>query len=144
MTEIRASISLLLVLLGASIPIIAFFLFIYAIKRMEHKQIMAAIEKGVPLPELKPLTISRRVSPSWIKSLTIGIAFLGFSLPFLFEFFEPLLCRNYVSKEQLMPGGLFFAIGISFFVRGLLLRKYQSQIPSENPRDNNAGKSEKA
>ena len=138
MKDICDGITVLLVFLGMSLPIIILFLFLFSKKRMEHKQIMAAIEKGIPLPELKPLTSSRRATPAcaWIKSLTIGIAFLIFSLPFLFKFLEPFIRRDYVSENALMPFGVFFAVGAAFLIRGLLLRKYQKEHPTDDLKNN--------
>jgi hypothetical protein len=44
----------LLVLLGVSSPIIVVGVIYYLKKRLEHKQIMAAIEKGTPLSDFIP------------------------------------------------------------------------------------------
>ena len=73
-------------------------------KRLDHKQIMAAIEKGTPLSELRP---AKQPSPAWIKSITIGIALLLVSLPFL----GPFISSGHFSEESLMPFGILFAIG---------------------------------
>lgn len=96
-------------------------------KRLEHKQIMAAIEKGIPLSELRP---AKPTGPAWIwiKSITVSIVLLLMSLPFLFKFLEPLIRRSYFSESSLMLFGILFAIGLAFFIRGLLLRKAQRQI----------------
>ncbi|MDT8303160.1 MAG: hypothetical protein RQ760_16905, partial [Sedimentisphaerales bacterium] len=61
----------------ATVAIIIGLLIFFA-KRLEHKQIMAAIEKGTPLSDLKR-TKSESVGPVWIKYLTGGITlfFIG-------------------------------------------------------------------
>ena len=105
------------------------FSFLFYKRHLEHKQIMAAIEKGMPLSELRPL---KPAGPLWIKSLTVGIALLIISLPFLYMFLRPLIRGDHTHEGKLLPFGIFFAIGIAFFIRGLLQRKTQQQIqPSD-------------
>ena len=115
----------LLVLLIFALIVAYFFLK----KRLEHRQIMAAIEKGTPLSELRP---AKPTGPTWIRSVTIGIALLLASLPFLYMFLESLIRRGYTNEGGLFPFGILFAIGIAFFIRGLLQRKTekaQNQLP---------------
>ena len=93
----------------------------YFCKRLEHKEILAAIEKGTPLSELK----SRKpelAGPVWIKYLTGGIIFFFVGLAFLFggaawdhggvgPFVAFILC----------------GVGIAWLLRGLLYRKYEKK-----------------
>jgi hypothetical protein len=68
-------------------------LLVFFAKRLEHKQILAAIEKGTPLSDLKPRK-SESVGPVWIKYLTgcgVGIAWLV----------RGLLCRKYEIQSRL-------------------------------------------
>jgi len=121
----QEGITVILIFLGLSTPLIIIGLIYYIKKRLEHKQIMAAIEKGTPLSELRPPTPA---TPNWIRSISVGIAFLIFSLPFLYMFLELFIRRSYFTEKNLMPFAVFFAIGFAFFIRGLLLRKAQRQI----------------
>jgi len=106
-----------LLVLPVSALIVAYF---FLKKRLEHRQIMAAIEKGIPLSELRP---AKPIGPTWIRSVTIGIALFLISLPFLYMFFDPLFRGGYTNGGLLFPFGIFSAIGIAFFIRGLLQRK---------------------
>lgn len=95
-------------------------------KRLEHQQIMAAIEKGTPLSEIKPVELKKR-EINWIKSLTTGIALLligiGMAIVSLSSF-----C--YTTPDEDKSFGLsiaamvLIAIGIAGIVRGILQRKY--------------------
>jgi len=123
---IVGGLTVLIIFLGISSPIIIIGLIYYLKKRLEHKQIMAAIEKGTPLSELRP---PKSAGPAWIKNLTAGIALLIIAL----------------GLGVAGPGGnvdnfLVFVlggVGIAFFIRGLLQRKTQRQIqPSDQ---SNAG-----
>jgi hypothetical protein len=112
--------------------VIAIGLAIYFAKRLEHKQIMAAIEKGTPLSELKRLKPTL-TGPEWIKYLTGGIIILA--VAFAFGFGEQL--------NRLLGGTSFVAIilcgvGISLIVRGLLHRKYclKNQAANNNNKEN--------
>jgi len=91
----------------------------YFAKRLEHKQIMAAIEKGIPISELRP-TKPKPAGPLWIKHLTVGIVLLAIALG--------LALGGGVILVAFVLGG----IGIASIVRALLYRKYQPQIqPSD-------------
>jgi len=137
---IAASWIVLIVFVGIASPIIVLIicLFYYLKKRLEHTQIMAAIEKGAPLSELRLAKETvRRKGPAWIKSIVVGIALIFISLPFLVMSLEPLICRGDVDDEGLVPFGVLFGIGLAFFIRGLLLRKTWRQSPPSS--QTNAG-----
>lgn len=103
------------------IEVIAVLSFIFFLRRLRHKEIMAAIEKGISLPT-KP-TIPK--GPRWITNISVGIGFLIVSLTFL-----GLLLGNYIHKKEfdegmLVPSGICLAVGVALLVRGLLQRKIQ-------------------
>jgi len=60
----------------------------------------------------------------------IIVTTLCFSLIPLFAFVEPLIRDKDVTSQNLLVFGIFFAIGVPFLFRGLLLRKAQRQIKS--------------
>jgi len=135
METIGAAFAVLIIFVGMASPIIVIGLVYYFKKRLDHKQIMAAIEKGTPLSDLRP---AKPTGPLWIKNLTVGIALLVISLPFLYMFLRPLIRGDHAHEGRLLPFAIFFAIGIAFFIRGLLQRKVQPQIqPSDQ---SNTGK----
>jgi len=99
---------------------------IYFAKRLEHKQIMAAIEKGTPLSELRRPRPGP-TGPEWIKYLAGGIVVLAIAFAFGFE----------GQLDRLLGGSSFVAIilcgvGISLIVRSLLYRKYCLKDPAAN------------
>jgi len=132
METIGAAFAVLIIFVGMASPIIVIGLVYYFKKRLDHKQIMAAIEKGTPLSDLRP---AKPTGPLWIKSLTVGIALLVISLPFLYMFLEPLIHGDHTHEGRLLPFAIFFAIGIAFFIRGLLQRKTQQQIQPSDQSD---------
>jgi len=95
-------------------------------KRLEHQQILAAIEKGIPLSELRPVV---KKGADWIISLTVGVAFLlmgiGMAIVSLIYF-----CGG-ASFGLLMPSVVFFAIGTAGIIRGILLRKAEKALSAE-------------
>ena len=103
-------------------------LLVFFAKRLEHKQILAAIEKGTPLSDLKPRK-SETVGPVWIKYLTGGITLFFIGLAFLFG-------GAVWDKGGVGPFVAFIlcGIGIAWLVRGLLCRKYeiQSRLSANN------------
>jgi hypothetical protein len=100
----------------------------YFTKRLEHKQIMAAIEKGVPLSELgqhKP-RLTAPAGPAWIKCLCGGILVLFIAFGFLLE--------GTWSGEILVTFVL-LGVAVSLITRGLLYRKYYLKSQSANQND---------
>jgi hypothetical protein len=105
-------------------------------KRLEHKQIVTAIERGTPLSELRP---AKPTGPVWVKNLTAGIAFLitGAGLLWIgndaFEFWiHEQSWRKAFGYLQIGPfalGVVFFAVGLSRVIRGILQRKAETPHP---------------
>ncbi|MCJ7617218.1 MAG: hypothetical protein MUO43_11860 [Desulfobacterales bacterium] len=125
MHDIMAGFTVLIILIGVSSPIIVVGVIYYLKKRLEHKQIMAAIEKGTPLSEIIPPK-PRPVGPAWIKYVSIGIALIIIGLGFVLG--------------GLGTGGeigilIFFVlcgIGAAMLIRGLLHRKYYLKEQASN------------
>lgn len=90
-------------------------------KRLEHKQILAAIEKGTPLSELKPPKRQQNGS-LWIKNFTFGIALMITGLSLIL-----VVGPRRMGGASTLFALVFFAIGIAWMIRGLLYRKYQEQ-----------------
>jgi len=139
MGEIAGGITVILIFLGMSSPLIVIGLVYYLKKRLEHKQILAAIEKGTPLSELRP---PKPKGPLWIKNLTTGITFLiiaaGFvCIPLIFHGAMPFQQVGFV---HFIVATVFFAIGASSIVRGLLQRKYLPQEPPARKGDTGESK----
>ena len=105
-------------------------------RRLEHKQIMAAIEKGTPLSDLKPV---KNKGPAWIRNLTAGIILLIIGIA--------LACISWLSYGDFAVDGrptteksailfialVIFAVGVGRLIRGLLMRKApQSNSATKN------------
>ncbi len=107
------------VIVGYVIVVIALFLFLFFVRRLRHKEIMAAIEKGISLPT-KPTTPK---GPRWITNISVGIGFLIVSLTFLGLPLGTYFHKKEFAEGMLVPFGISLAAGVAFFVRGLLQRK---------------------
>jgi hypothetical protein len=123
MEEILGGLTALIVFLGISSPILIIGLVYYFMKRLEHKQILAAIEKGTPLSELKPPK-QKQNGALWIRSLTFGIALLVIALGLLFV--GPAIERGPTGLVSLIMW-ILLGVAVASLVRGLLYRKYQPQ-----------------
>ncbi len=90
-------------------------------KRLEHLQILAAIEKGTPLSELMPV---KKKGPNWIINLTAGI---GLSLMGLGLMIVTLLVTGCQPDDEgvigLFIALIFLSVGITRLIRGILQRK---------------------
>ena len=97
-------------------------LFVYLNRRLDHRQVMAAIDKGIPLSELSR---ARTRNPSWTRNLSLGVAFLVGSLTCVFFLIATTLRSEgkYFSASALVGAGVFLSIGIFFIVFALLQRR---------------------
>lgn len=123
-------LTVLIIFLGISSPLIIIGLIYYYKKRLEHKQIMAAIEKGIPLSELIP---AKPTGPVWIKHLTFGIILLAIALGFYFV--GPPGPKGPMLFLAIILGG----VGIAQVIRGLLYRKYQPSDKNNIAEDKKQG-----
>jgi len=105
-------------------------LLVYFGKRLEHKQILAAIEKGTPLSELKPPKKQQNGS-LWIRNLTLGVAMLIIGLALVLV--GP--SRTIGGPGTFIIAFILCGVGIAWLIRGLLYRKYQLQSQSSDKRD---------
>jgi len=125
MNYIVQGITALIVFIGISSPIIVVGVIYYLKKRLEHKQIMAAIEKGTPLSEIIPPK-PKLAGPAWIKYVSTGIALIIVGLGFT--------SLNPMHTQEV--GALIFVIlcgiGVAMLVRGLLHRKYYLKEQASN------------
>lgn len=134
MHSILQGLTALIVFIGISSPIIVVGLIYYLKKRLEHKQIMTAIEKGTPLSEIMPPK-PKPAGPAWIKFVSTGIMLIIIGLGF--TFLNPMHTSD--------VGALIFAVlcgvGVGLLVRGLLHRKYY--LKNETSANNNSTEKEK-
>jgi hypothetical protein len=108
-------------------------LVIYFAKRLEHKEILAAIEKGIPPSKLRPPE-PKSIGPKWIKYITQGIIVLAVACAFAFGFERLSFHRN---GPAFFVAVILCGVGIALIIRGLLYRKYadyggQIQYPDKN------------
>ncbi len=98
-------------------------------KRFEHQQILVAIEKGIPISELRPIP---KKDCTWIESLAIGIFFLivGPSLSIIV-----LLIKGFVLDKGAAVALIFsmamIAIGIASVIASILRRKAEKALSSD-------------
>jgi len=132
MHYIVQGITTVLVFIGISSPIIVVGVIYYLKKRLEHKQIMAAIEKGTPLSEIIPPK-PKPAGPAWIRYLSAGIALIIIGLGF--ALFNPMYTKNVGILIFLVLCG----VGAAMVIRGLLHRKYylKNELSAKNSTEEN-------
>ena len=105
----------------------------YLIARFRHKQILAAIEKGLPLSNLKA---NKLQAPRWITYISfaiplimVSVCIVVFALCFFAEWTPSLFIRG--TDEGTLPvvflsiGIIILSVGVACLVRGLMLRKVE-------------------
>ncbi len=131
-------IMIFIMFLGIASPILIICLVYYLKRRLDHKQVMAAIEKGTPLSDLKFLKPPKPTGPLWIKNLTVGITFLIISAGLVGA--GLVYCGGRIPDDENVWGGfivtlILFASGVARLIRGLLQRKAekaQRQVQPSN------------
>ena len=127
MDYISQGLTALIVFIGIFSPIIVIGVIYYLKKRLEHKQILAAIEKGTPLSELRP---PKQNGAMWIKNITLGIALLIIGVGWWMAGPSHGGVSSFIAF-------VLFGVGVAWIVRGVLNRKYHSQ--SQPPAKDLAG-----
>lgn len=115
---------------GIALIVFVVSLFRFLRARMRHKEVLAAIEKGVAVPNLS--TAKPRI-PRGITNIAFGIALIVLSPAFMLH---GLAACRIQGMESLAPtliwGSAFpslvcFSIGLFCFIRGWMLRKYEKE-----------------
>jgi len=137
MYDITQAFGVLVILLGVCSPIIVVGVVYYLKKRLEHKQIMTAIEKGTPLSDFIPPRPPKPkpAGPAWIKYVSTGIALI--IIGFGFTLFDPM----YTNDVGMSIFVVLCGIGVAMLTRGLLHRKYY--LKNEFSANNNSTEKEK-
>ena len=130
------------VFVSCCVHIITIALVYYHRKKLEHTQIMTAIEKGTPLSELKPPK-KPKPGPAWVSEYTSGITCLVSGAGFLLVMFA-----RSTSRRSYMPAFpfailyvvpiVFLANGIAAIIRSKILKKNYPElqnVPPETPED---------
>ncbi len=134
MHSILQGLTALIVFIGISSPIIVVGVIYYLKKRLEHKQIMTAIEKGTPLSEIMPPK-PKPAGPAWIKYVSTGIMLIIIGLGF--TFLNPMN----TSDVGILIFVILCGVGVGMLIRGLLHRKHY--LKNELSANNNSTEKEK-
>ena len=100
MEPLIGGLTALIVMIGMSTPIIVIGLVYYYKKKLEHRQVIAAIEKGVPVSELNLNASKEKKSdgPGWIKDQSKGTTLLIIGIGIVVAFW--LLLRGAETDTQ--------------------------------------------
>jgi hypothetical protein len=98
-------------------------------KRLEHQQILAAIEKGTPLSELRP---AKQKGPNWIINLSAGIGLSLMGLGLIAVVLSVTKCQlNDDAGVGLFIALIFLTVGIARLIRGILQRKADKALSAD-------------
>ena len=117
-----------IIILGAISPLLLAGVVYYLKKRLDHRQIMAAIEKGTPLSDFMPPK-PQPTGPAWIKYAAIGVALLLIGLgTFIADVGRGGSHTGIVRVEPgVLIGIVAIGAGAGWLTRGVLHRKYYIQ-----------------
>ena len=139
MPGISEMLIVLIVFTAPAVPILIIGLVYYYKKKLEQKQVLAAIEKGVPVAELNlgAKKQSKSQGPGWIQDQSKGITLLviGIGIAIAFWFFVTSLGGGVFNVMWIVPV-VFLGNGFGLLIRSNMRRKYEKtelekQPPSE-------------
>ena len=126
----------LIVFTAPAMPILIIGMVYYHKKKLEQKQILAAIEKGVPVAELNIGTKkqSKSEGPGWIQDQSKGITLLviGIGIAVAFWFLVTSLDGGVFNVMWIVPV-VFLGNGIGLLIRANMRRKYEKTELEEQP-----------
>ena len=93
---------------------------VYYKKKWQHQQILAAIEKGIPVSELMARPAN---GINWIRNLSAGIGLLVIAVILFFVVKEATDGMNPDAIAWLVIPAVIFGLGLMFLLRGVLQRK---------------------
>ena len=133
MDELAGGLTVMLIFIGLSTPIIVAGLVYYFKKKLDHKEILAAIEKGMPLSELKPAKKRIISGPGWIHDLTkgiiclvIGVGLIPMVIMFLGSEVAAQEAQGVFAIFWILPL-VFLGNGIGQVISGVLRRKHEKK-----------------
>ena len=112
-----------LVILALVSPLILVGILYYLKKRLDHRQIMAAIEKGIPLSEIMPPK-PHLVGPAWIRYVSGGVAMVIIGL-------GVILCGGFDRNPEVVVAFVVLGMGAAWLTKGLL-QYYLKTQPDRN------------
>jgi hypothetical protein len=117
------SLGVSLVILACVSPLILASVVYYLKKRLDHRQIMAAIEKGVPLSEIIPPK-PQPVGPVWIRYVSGGVAMVIIGL-------GVTLSGGFGRDPGHVVAFVVLGVGAAWLIKGLL-QYYLKTQPDQN------------
>ena len=132
MYNLTGGLEVMLFFIALSTPIIVVGIVFYFKKKLDHKEILAAIEKGMPLSELKPAKNRKKSGPGWIQDLTKGVTCLVIGAGFIPMVL--MLTRSQAGQSEqgvfhvfwILPV-VFLGNGIGQIISGVLRRKHEKE-----------------
>ncbi len=123
-----AAVYMFLILL----PFVMVLLLGFYRSKHRHLQILAAMEKGLPISDLIAKPRNREVN--WVRSLSAGIGFLfvGLALAGFFVCTRIASVGGRIEPLFLIIPIVVFGLGLIFLFRGILQKNYEKQKQKEN------------
>jgi hypothetical protein len=119
------------------VAIVTVFWFHLNKKRLEHQQILAAIEKGIPLSELRSL---KDKGLSWIINISAGIGLILMGLGLTAVILVATKCKiEDGSGIALFIALIFLAVGVTRLIRGIIQKKAEKASSDKSALDANNG-----
>ncbi len=116
------------------LPLLLILLIVFYKKKLQHQQILVAMEKGLPITDLiaKPQPRNREVN--WVSNLSAGIGFLFVGLALAGYFVWTNVAPGVTSVEStfLILPIVIFGLGLIFLFRGILQKNYEKRKQKEN------------
>jgi|GEM_PF-1592487 len=114
------------------LPIIFILLFFFYKKKLQNQQILAAIEKGLPVTDL--LETSKKRETGWIANISAGIGFLFVATALAVVYYVGGFYKadKDLAMILLVISIIFAGIGLTRLLRGLFQKANSKNTPTKN------------
>ena len=114
------------------LPVIIILLFFFYKKKLQHQQIIAAIEKGLPVSDF--LAVPEKKTTGWIANISagFGLLFIAIALLFLFKYMGVFVTYDMPRNSLLVIPIVLIGIGLTRLIRGFCQKKIAAREQEEN------------
>lgn len=117
----------------ALLPILVILFFFFYRKKLQHQQILAAMDKGLPIQDF--LAVPEKKETGWIPNISAGIGLIVFAILLLIVYYPAGIYRIFDRPlVGFMAIPLVFAcVGLSRLLRGIFQRAAKKKEDAEKP-----------
>ena len=114
-------------------PIILIMLFFFYRKKLQHQQILAAIEKGHPISDLLAAPVNKETGWLYNNSAGVGLLIVAIGLLIVYKPMGVYITDNRPGNLLVIIPIILIGMGITRLMRGIYQKKEKAEKPPKAP-----------